>query len=239
MVQERAFDRPATAHRGRRHDGWELICGYALIMAVIWTPRPTQRFLYIATVLYLTIVLWRSFEGPHPMGLRWQNLLRSLWIAGVAMLLSATAILIAIHNQTLHAPRSLPLFLKSFWGYALWSFVQQVLLVDFFLRRLLRLLPTRSAAIVAAAVLFASAHLPNPILTVVTLIMGLAACALFLHYRNLWPLALAHAILGITIAITVPSPLVRNMRVGIGYLRYKPHSFPATANIPPTTKALQ
>jgi hypothetical protein len=52
------------------------------------------------------------------------------------------------------------------------------------------------------------------------LVWGLAACLLFLCYRNLYPLALAHAIFGITIAITVPGPVDHNMRVGLGYLKY-------------------
>jgi hypothetical protein len=34
---------------------------------------------------------------------------------------------------------------------------------------------------------------------------------------------LAHAILGITVAITIPGPADHNMRVGLGYLRYNPH----------------
>ena len=36
---------------------------------------------------------------------------------------------------------------------------------------------------------------------------------------------MAHAILGITIAITVPGPVDHNMRVGLGYLTYNPHKF--------------
>jgi hypothetical protein len=48
----------------------------------------------------------------------------------------------------------------------------------------------------------------------------LIACLLFLRNRNLIPLALTHALLGITIAMTVPGPIIRNMRVGLGYLTY-------------------
>jgi membrane protease YdiL (CAAX protease family) len=64
------------------------------------------------------------------------------------------------------------------------------------------------------------AHLPNPILTVITLFFGLASCLFFIHYRNLVPLAIAHAILGICIGITIPGPVDHNMRVGISYLNY-------------------
>jgi hypothetical protein len=76
--------------------------------------------------------------------------------------------------------------------------------------------------VIVTAVIFALAHLPNPILTPVTLLWGLAACLLFLRYRNLYPLAMAHAIFGICIAITIPGPVSHNMRVGLGYLRYRP-----------------
>jgi membrane protease YdiL (CAAX protease family) len=79
------------------------------------------------------------------------------------------------------------------------------------------------AAALAAAVIFSLAHLPNPILTVVTFVWGLLACLIFLSYRNLYVLAVAHAILGITVAMSVPGPVIRNMRVGLGYLKYDPH----------------
>jgi hypothetical protein len=55
------------------------------------------------------------------------------------------------------------------------------------------------------------------------LIWGFVACLLFLRYRNLYPLMMAHAILGITVALTAPGPVVHNMRVGLGYLTYNPH----------------
>ena len=87
--------------------------------------------------------------------------------------------------------------------------------------RFTRWLTIISSAAVTAAGIFAAAHLPNPILTPVTLFWGLAACMVFLRFRNIFPLAVAHAIFGITIAITIPGPVVHNMRVGLGYLTYR------------------
>jgi hypothetical protein len=55
------------------------------------------------------------------------------------------------------------------------------------------------------------------------LVWGFAACLLFLNYRNLYPLALAHAIFGIAVAVTLPRPVIRNMLVGLGYLTYPAH----------------
>jgi membrane protease YdiL (CAAX protease family) len=125
--------------------------------------------------------------------------------------------------HTLHAPTSPSLFVKRYSGYILFACVQQALLQDFFLLRLLRLMRTPNAAALAAAAIFSLAHLPNPILTVITLFWGLISCLLFLRYRNLYPLAIAHAILGVTVAICVPGPTIHNMRVGLGYLTYSQH----------------
>ncbi len=75
----------------------------------------------------------------------------------------------------------------------------------------------------AAAGLFSLAHLPNPVLTPVTLVWGIAACILFLRYRNIYTLGLAHGILGLCVAVIVPDSIQHHMRVGIGYYRYHPH----------------
>jgi hypothetical protein len=207
----------------KRRNLLEFVIGYGLILLVIWTPRPWQRVLYCAAVTYLIFVMWANFRSAQAMGLRATNFLRSLWIVGAALLMAAVSIVIAFRLHTLHPLEGPVAFLKRYWGYAIWSFVQQLLLQDFFLRRLLRLIPHAGWAVLATASIFAMAHLPNPILTIVTFSLGLAACLLFLRYRNLYPLAIAHAILGITIAITLPSPVIRNMRVGLGYLTYPGH----------------
>jgi membrane protease YdiL (CAAX protease family) len=126
--------------------------------------------------------------------------------------------------HTLHLPPGGAMaFVKTYIAYAIWTGVQQFLLQGFFLLRFLRVVPKSALAALIASALFAAAHLPNPILTPLTLVWGFVACLLFIRYRNLFPLAVAHAILGITVAITVPGPAVRNMRVGLGYLTYNPH----------------
>ena len=235
-----AEDRPSSSgypspsvSGGRRRCLLELALAYALILLVIWTPRPLQRVLWMVAVGAVAAILYFSFDGLDSMGLRRKNLLRSLWGAGAALAVSAIVITVALWSHTLHVPESPVAFIKTYWGYALWSFVQQFLMQCFFLSRIARLLPAGKSAALATAVIFALAHLPNPILTPVTLLWGFAACLLFLHYRNLYPLAMAHAILGITVAIAIPGPAVHNMRVGLGYLTYShAHSRPAPQPLP-------
>ncbi len=214
----------AFAPRGKWRDILELAIPYCLILLVCWTPRPWQRVLWIVAAASVTAITCVSFEGLKAMGLRPANFFRSFWVVGVALAAAALAVTVAARLRTLHVPPGPLLFFQTYCAYALWSAVQQFLLQCFFLARLLRLLPGRLSAAGAAASIFAVAHLPNPILTPVTLLWGFAACLIFLRYRNLYPLALAHAVLGITIAVAIPGPAVHNMRVGLGYLTYgHPH----------------
>jgi hypothetical protein len=213
-------DNPAVTHSNQR-DLLELVVAYGLILVVIWTPRPWQRFLWIVAAAFIVAITCLSFDGRKAMGLRTANFFRSLWVVGVALAAAAVAVGVAAKLHTLRMPPGPVEFVKTYVAYAIWSFVQQFLLQAVFLARLLRLLPNSAAAAVTAAAIFAIAHLPNPILAPLTLILGLAACFVFLHYRNLYSVALAHAIFGISIAMTIPGPVVHNMRVGLSYLAYR------------------
>jgi len=212
----------SVAMRARSRDLLELAVGYGLILAVLWTPRPWQRMVYWVPVAWIAVTSSLSFAGWAAMGWRKTNLLRSLWIVGAALGLAVSAAFVAKRMGTLHLPDGPWSFFKTYVGYAIWSFVQQFLLLDFFLGRLLRVVNGKATAVCIAAGMFALAHLPNPVLASLTLLWGTAACLLFLRYRNLYPLGLAHAIFGICVAVTIPGYVTHNMRVGLGYLRYHP-----------------
>lgn len=215
----------------------ELSVGYALILATIWTPRPYQRWLYLAAVAWILLTSIPAFPGWAAAGVRLGGFFDSLWVVAAAGILSAGAVMVALRLDTLRHPIDARGWVMTFGGYTVWSFVQQFLLQGYFLFRLLRLLPRREWAALAAAAMFSLAHLPNPILTPVTLIWGACACFVFLRCRNVFPLAVAHALLGITVAITIPGPVVRNMRVGLGYFRYHaPHALTPGLEPSPTNR---
>jgi membrane protease YdiL (CAAX protease family) len=209
--------------RSRRRVLTEIFVSYTLILIVIWTPRPAQRWMWWVASASVVVFTCVSLDGARAMGLRAANFLRSLWVAGAALVIAVIAIIVAARLHTLKMPPGIVAFIQTYFAYGIWSFVQQFLLQCFFLLRFLRVLPPRWAAL-AAAFIFAAAHLPSPILTPITFVWGLAACLIFLRYRNLYPLAIAHAIFGIAIAVTVPGPVDHNMRVGLSYLTYS-HRF--------------
>lgn len=210
----------------KSRDFAEVAVGYALVLFAVWTPDPLQRYLFWITLVWIIAATVISRPRASTLGLWPSGMRRSLWVAGVAAIAAMIAVWIAWELHTLHSffhPRPAG---ARVWGYLVWAFLQQFMLQDYFLLRLLRLLPSRCAAVWAAAVLFATVHLPNPLLVVVTLFWGAAACTLFLRYRDLYSLGLAHAILGMCLAITVPNAVHHHMRVGLGYLRYRAPSQP-------------
>ena len=81
-----------VAARSRRRDFIELAVAYGLILLVIWTPRPWQRMLWWVAAAAVVAIASISFEGLQAMGLRRENFLRSLWVVGVALLVSAVAV---------------------------------------------------------------------------------------------------------------------------------------------------
>ncbi len=206
-----------------RRDLLELAVGYCLIMATIWTANPTQRVLYWLAFAWIAGTSWARRDQWSRLGLGRKGLLPSLWIPCVAILLSGLAVFLAWRTGRLHPLHgNTPLSLHA-GGYIVWALMQQFILQSYFLLRLLRLLPGKALPVAVATAIFAIAHLPNPVLTPITLIWGAISCVLFLRYRNIYSLGLAHGIMGLCVAITVPTAMHRHMRVGLGYLRYHQH----------------
>lgn len=202
-----------------------MILGYSLILAVIWIPNPLQRVLYWITLATILLITLLRREDLKTLGLGTTGLLASLWIVCLALVLAAIAVWAASRLHTLHSLfGQAPLF-AHVWGYLIWALMQQFLIQSYFLARFLRLTARRWQAVALTALLFSLAHIPNPLLTVLTLLWGAISCLFFLRYRNLYTLGVAHGILGLCLAVTVPDHIHRHMRVGLGYLRY--HQRPA------------
>jgi hypothetical protein len=196
----------------------ELILGYGLILFVLWMPAFPQRILSpVALLVTLAIVLARR-PGLEELGLGRRGLAASLWILPAAIVLAVISALVARQLGTLHSLYKGDL--QHVTGYVLWTLYQQFLLNNYFMPRLARLLSSDSAAVGLAAVLFATAHLPNLVLTGATLVWGAVSCALFRRYHNLYALGLAQGLLGLCFAVCVPDALHHHLRVGLGYLRY-------------------
>jgi len=198
----------------------EVAVGFALVQAALWTEGAARSVLTFAAATAIAVAV--SLERPSlgDVGLARAGLGRSAWVvaatAGLAGILLLAGWLAGSSRYPFQSP-----FLVHFAAYLPWSLAQQFAAQSFFYRRLEALLGSKKAVGVAA-LLFSAAHLPNPVLAPATLAAGLLFSELFRRYRNLYPLAVAHALLAIAIAVAVPDHLHRHMHVGIGYLHYRP-----------------
>lgn len=223
--------------RPAARDIFELTVGYALIVVAVWTPLHVQRIIFWLAFSWIMSTTLLARNDRDDLGLGLSGCHRSLWVVGIAVALATIDLLISFWYSALHPLYGPVPVGRHMWGYVIWAFMQQFVLQDFFLLRLIRVLPSRTSAITVAAALFATAHIPNPLLTVATMLWGLAACALFLKYRNLYVLGLAHGILGLCIAVSVPNDIHHHMRVGLGYLRYNAEQRANRAGIPSSVRS--
>ena len=192
---------------------------FSLILLAVWTPL--GQFNRMVSWAALVMILGLSVTSRYS--------LRELGLAsplhGAKRMMSAGALLVAavvaigLFTRTLGSPQPLP-WHRS-WQYAMWALAQEFILQSFIYLRLESVFGGRRA-VVGSAALFALAHIPNSLLTVLSFLGGLFFCEMFRCYRNLYPLGLVHAALGLTIAASLPDNLLHHMRVGIGFLTYRP-----------------
>jgi len=198
----------------------QLIVVYILIECALWSPDTAARN-HWALVAALTVLAFVLIDRPsiRRLGLGLPN----AFGATVVLIVSVTGafVLILAVNELggqIDPSATLANLSRSF-GYVIWAAIQELLLQSFFFTRCEDLFGS-STAVWAAAILFAAAHFPSPYLTTFSLAAGLFFCEMFRRYRSVYPLALAHAILGLAVAVAMPDSLMHHMRAGIGYLQY-------------------
>lgn len=209
----RLHSNAVTAHIAR--DLLEIAVVFAFILIAVWTPqgRVNSFFSIVAAACVVAFAIAGRW-GACEMGL-------TRPLAGAVNILLAGALLcgaIAAIGTVLRfagAGNALP-WSRS-WQYALWALQQEFILQSVFFLRLESGLGS-GRAVWAAASLYAVAHVPSPLLTVLSFLGGLLFCEFFRRWRNLYPLGIIHAALGLTIAASVPDTWLHHMRVGIGYL---------------------
>lgn len=213
---------PLSLARRERLILLEAAIGFALIMGTIWTTKTLQKTLFwISAGWFLgwaLVAAWkglgRGFKLPPAR-------VAAVVIAGGALVAGGFMTLAAAMG-TLHGLFGTKDPFLHAGTYLMWAIVQQFIQQTFFLTRFEQLTQSGLRASLIAAGLFGMAHLPNPVLTPVTLIGGWLMSELYLRYRTVLPLGIAHGLVGIALAVSVPDSIQHHMRVGLGYLLY-PH----------------
>lgn len=196
-----------------------LVVGFGLLEIALWSPPHRQLTLGICALIWMVVATIARGMSARVLGLDRGAWHRGAWVIAAAVAVAAVMVATSTALGIFHGfGGSRGLLSKSF-GYVAWSFVQEFMLLSFLTMGILRVALARTAAFASAAV-FAVAHLPNPILTVAAFVAGLVFITAFLRYRNVYVIGVAHALLGLTLAASLPNDWHHHMRVGWGYSRY-------------------
>ncbi len=155
-------------------------------------------------------------ETPALIGFRKEN-----FFAAARMLLLptiATIVLILIAGWVLSG-RSFIIrpFRARFLLLPLWALFQQYVLQGFINRRAQILLGKGVLSILLVAIIFSVVHLPNPLLSGLTLVGGAIWGAIYQRQPNLPALAVSHTAVSLTLAMTLPPHVLNGLRVGYKY----------------------
>ena len=207
-----------TARRRAGRAYLELFLGWALLEAALWSTGKEQVLLGLGALATMAAFNYASHVSAAEQGFSTRANRRGLWVVAVAVVLSAGMLGAGAIAGTLH-----PLYgLRTpFWhalGYGVWALVQEWMSLGFVLVRLERMTRGRFA-ILGCALIFSLAHVPNTALMATTFVMSGIFVLVFRRYRALYPLAVSHALLGMSLALSVPPPVLHFMRVGAAYFR--------------------
>ena len=194
----------------------EAATGFALIMLYIWRLRYTAPRAWIFILAYFVLTHVLRGERTATVGFRLGNFRECVDTLAPALLLLALSLIAAgVLFETLR-PISLEYGCMCLLAYCPWGIFQQYLLNGYIANRLLEVSSGRYVPLMAAT-LFAGAHLPNWFLMAVTFITGYVSTRIFMRYRNLYFLGLAHALIGTLLFVVIPDSISHHLTVGPGF----------------------
>jgi membrane protease YdiL (CAAX protease family) len=192
------------------------LCILGTILSYTWffAPRLPGETVAVPILIVLALVLWHDARARE-WGFDARALLPGLRAAALFTIPLGLAVLAAgLGAGTLHDRGRL---LSNLGALVPWGGAQQWVLQTVILREAQRA-TSRRLGVPIAALLFASVHLPNPMLSAVTLVGALGWCTIYDRYPNVVPLALSHAIGTLAILYAFDDSLTGGLRIGRAFL---------------------
>ena len=207
-----------------------LLFPIALLEVALWAPLRLGILCGICAVWSIAWQLWKAASDARSLGLELRGLMRGSWLLGATLVLALAVLATAYFSGSLHRLWGLQHPWYAIAVYVCWAFLQEFMLQCFCLR-MLSALVSRVSSLLLSGVVFAVAHLPNPSLTFVTFFAGIAFTAIYARKRNLYVVALIHAVLGLTLAVSAPDAWFHGLRVGRSFLE-EPRTIAANISRP-------
>jgi hypothetical protein len=201
----------------------EALAFAGFVAAFIWKLQLSAPWTWRVMLVWLAVSFLARGDTPKTMGWRadnlWRATKRSAWFFGISSLLICFA---GLFLGMLHRLPSHLIEPRRFGGYLAFCLLQQVALNSFLTNRLMAAFEEPVPAAVVAGALFGALHWPNPVLVPLTFVGGGLMAWLFATERNILPLALGQALLGALVWWAFPVAWHHSMRVGPGFLEYRP-----------------
>ena len=218
-VVERTNTQPSFLHT-RTAYAIQVAVGFLLIEAALWDRRHLAPWAWLALAWIVASTL-ASRWSLDELGVTGRGFRPALWVAGAGLLLAAGIVGGGAAAGTLHVYSNERHAALGALLYAAWALAQEFIVQSFFLLRWERILNRGKLAVGATAALFFLAHLPNPALLIAAAIASPILCELFRRYRNIYPLAIAHALVGLTVAAAIPDVMHHQMKVGAAFFHWQ------------------
>jgi hypothetical protein len=192
-----------------------------VILLFIWRWQFTHFETWIIFPVWILASFFLHRDTPKTLGWRADTLKRSGIEAGIFFALAVAIVLAIAFARGMPHHLAWRAMAEHLWAYFAFCLLQQVALNSLVNNRAISLFRQPWLSSLVAALVFASAHWPNPVLVPITLVGGFAMAWLFRRNRNILTLALGQAIVGSLLAWAFPPAWIHNLRVGPGYYRWK------------------
>jgi len=207
---------------------WEILSVCASILIAEWLLAAASGFskaliaIPVALAVVLMLVSHRlRRESLRDLGFRFDNFFHALRLLAVPVVVFVLFCLVIgwrmgtpLNFFRWHSNRYLALQLVI--GFC-WGLVQQYALQGFINRRAMTSLGRGWASVLLVAVVFGLLHLPNLWFAGLTLVGGAVWAVVYQRVPNIFALALSHTVMTWLVVSALPPPVLRHLRVGIGY----------------------